>query len=129
MRGKFRRPSTTKAQTLEPHSPRIKKLEKNLGRSCRDAGIPTNCKSAVVSCDKTRLYGRRRRDVPAVIVFVGICYNRSCSFMIHLGLQFSWISLFRAKVLGQERRMAMRSSTLAFEEELQEHRIVLSFTQ
>jgi hypothetical protein len=48
--------------------------------------------------------------------------------MIHLGLQFSWINLFRAKVLGQERRMAMRSSTLAFEE-LQEHRIVLSFTQ
>jgi hypothetical protein len=48
--------------------------------------------------------------------------------MIHLGLQFSWISLFRAKVLGQERRMAMRSSTLAFEE-LQEHIIVLSFTQ
>jgi hypothetical protein len=62
--------------------------------------------------------------VPAVIVFVGNCYNRSCSFMIHLGLQFSWISLFRAKVLGQERRMAMRSSTLAFEE-LQEHRIVM----
>jgi hypothetical protein len=46
--------------------------------------------------------------------------------MIHLGLQFSWISLFRAQVLGQERRMAMRSSTLAFEE-LQEHRIVLFY--
>jgi hypothetical protein len=48
--------------------------------------------------------------------------------MIHLGLQFSRISLFRAKVLGQERRLAMRSSTLAFKE-LQEDRIVLSFTQ
>jgi hypothetical protein len=47
--------------------------------------------------------------------------------MIHLDLQFTWISLFRAKVLVQERRLAMRSSTLAFKE-LQEDRIVRSFT-
>jgi hypothetical protein len=36
--------------------------------------------------------------------------------------------LVQAKVLGQERRLAMRSSTLAFKE-LQEDRIVLFFTQ
>jgi hypothetical protein len=36
--------------------------------------------------------------------------------------------LVQAKGLGQERRLAMRSSTLAFKE-LQEDRIVLSFTQ